>query len=128
MLNRLFLFFLILLSCKTSKNVSGKNSSRDIFGTWQYKESSGGFTGKGTAWQVPVTLNLTKEFIYELKMDQKIIETDQFKLTTKSHGEDSIRIMDLNNGIDKHYRLSGDTLFLDELVNDGYSYVFLRKK
>ena len=124
----LFLSTIVLLvACK--KIATPDENSKLIFGEWRYISNSGGFSGGGgsTKFNSNSWISFNEKGIYKAFDGTKKVEKHRFKIETS---DDFLKYRINFNGInslDYAYAINGDSLYLNEAVNDGFSFLFIRK-
>jgi hypothetical protein len=120
---------LTILSC--AQQLSSKEPVKAIVGKWRFVSSSGGFSGKGVDWKASdkILAEYKKNGNYKLTSSGKLKKQDHFSIS-KGRGirsGEQTELLHFKNSIEQEFHIKGDTLFLDENVHDGFSYIFIRK-
>jgi hypothetical protein len=116
-----------LLGCDKFKKEPASNKA--IIGIWKFKESSGGFSGTGnTVFNDKYVLEYTKSgtyFEYEGKVNRR---KTQFKFKNDQNllNGTSGAIIIYESKTKQSFRVSNDTLYLFDEVNDGFNYIFIK--
>lgn len=118
----------ILVGCK--KISAPTEESKAIFGSWQYLNSSGGFSGVGsTKFNSENWIEFTEKGFFRVYKGSKKESQKRFKIELKK----SIYTTELSPAIvyrDGHYetyRVVNDTLSISDEAYDGFTYRFVRK-
>ncbi|MDI1353483.1 MAG: hypothetical protein PSX36_01105 [bacterium] len=104
---------------------------KKLFAHWNFLSGSGGITGKGPGWtkENQIHIQFKKNGSYYFFENGKPKTCDKFLLIEKNSlltGQ-KVNMIDYRNGSDQSFRISGDTLFLQDEMQDGFSYIFLKK-
>ena len=125
-------FVLVLVLFSSCKKIETPNEqSKLLFGAWKYISSSGGFSGGGVSEigfvdkGVEFT-NKGQRFDYN---NGKKEEGNNYSFETKKSifsGQDEVMIS-YKNSFSQSFKISNDTLYLSDEVNDGYNYIYLKR-
>lgn len=126
----LLLVAAILNACSTLK--APEQGAKALFGAWYYRESSGGFTGKGVDWPKNGAISITfkKNGTFTRSENDKVVETDSYHFTegVSIYNNQKQTLLRFGDGSLKSFTISGDTLELKDEVHDGYTYIFIKNK
>ena len=132
MKNTVILLFIGLLTLTGCTKISIPNeNARKIFGKWDYKSNSGGFSGAGgsnrfcqNCW-----IDITEQGKFNVFENTNQISNRNFTIEMKESivSLDPLPALVYENGEYETYRFFGDTLLLREEQSDGYSFVFVKK-
>ncbi|MCE3226208.1 MAG: hypothetical protein K0S32_759 [Bacteroidetes bacterium] len=119
-------FFFEFSGCKKKTQVA---SSPDFFSEWKYVSSSGGLTGSGDP---KVSNEQSIEFKdngrYYFYNKDKRVGSGKFKLETSSDAAgNTVDKIFYENESPQTYSISGQTLYLNAVSADGFSYVLEKK-
>ncbi len=132
MKNTVKLLFIALLTLTGCSKISAPNeNARKIFGKWDYKSNSGGFSGAGgsnrfcqNCW-----IEITNHGEFNVFEGTNQISTGNLSIEMRESifSVDPLPALVYQNGEYETYRFFGDTLLLSEERYDGYSYIFVKK-
>lgn len=123
----LMLVFFILSGSKPKTKIDAA-----IVGQWKYLSSSGGITGRGAGWdeKSKIIFEFKKKGTFKKIENKKTTLIDTYStesgLTAES-AEKNLKII-FKNQMHMTASFNNDTLFLQEDVADGFSYVFIRTR
>lgn len=123
---------LILVSFTSCKKISAPNEdAKKIFGEWDYKSNSGGFSGSGgsTRFGNDCWVEITDKGSFTVYEGNSKTSKKKFKIEMKESIYDANQrpaLVYKNNGYET-YQIFGDTLLISDETYDGYSYCFVRK-
>lgn len=123
----LMLVFFVLTGSKSKPKIDAA-----LIGKWKYITGSGGFTGKGPGWDATtgIYFEFKKKGNFKKIENKKTTQCDNFTTEIKATNEVGEKVIKIS--FKKQLALlasfSADTLFLQEDVADGFSYVFVRMK
>lgn len=107
-------------------------TAQHLYGKWKYCSGSGGFTGKGPAWNAAdnIYFEFKKNGKFKKTENKKNVENDSFKIEVLKSSEQKTDAFKLVFSMRPSMLavITGDTLYLNEDVADGFSYVFARNK
>lgn len=123
---------IILIASTSCEKISAPNEyAEKIFGQWDYKSNSGGFSGAGGSSRFSNNnwLEITDKGCFIVHEGTKKKTKKKFKIEMKESIYDTNQRPALvyKNGGHETYQIFGDTLFLSDESYDGYSYLFVRK-
>lgn len=120
---------LMITGCK--KITTPNDGAKAIFGEWQFKSNSGGFSGTGgsTRFSSNNWVKFTEKGNFYVYDGVKKISRTRFKIDMK----ESIHDAELRSAL--VYKFSGyetfqiinDTLYISDETYDGYTFQFIRK-
>lgn len=127
-----FIVAIILASNSSCKKISAPNEdTKKIFGEWDYKSNSVGFSGSGGSnrFANDCWVEITEKGFFIVYEESKKISKKKFKIELKESIYDTNQRPALvyNNGGYETYQIFGDTLLLSDEAYDGYSYCFVKK-
>ena len=119
----------VLLSCQ--KISTPNEDSKRIFGSWNYKWNSGGFSGGGgsTRFSTDSWVEFTEKGFFRIYSGSKKESQKRFKLEMKKSiytGKETPALV-YKGGHHDSYQITNDTLYLSDEAYDGYTYCFIRK-
>ncbi len=130
MKNNLFLLFLVtLFNCAAQQDA--KQTDNEIMGTWEWKETSGGFAGKlqnpentNTTIRLEIGANSIKKFVNDTLESTKeyLIVKDQ-----KSIQGAVVDFLKYENGDKQSIYVKENTLILRDPCFDCFQYEYVRK-
>jgi hypothetical protein len=120
---------LIIFGCK--KMATPTEESKALFGSWQYKSNSGGFSGAGenASFSSENWIEFTEKGVFRQYKGSKKESQKRFKIELK----ESIYDNDLRPAIvyrNKKYetfQIVEDTLYVSDEIYDGYTNRYVRK-
>lgn len=119
----------VFAGCK--KLAAPDEASKEIIGTWSYKSNDGGFSGTGgsTRFSSNSTIEFSDKGVYKEFDGTKKIEKYRFSIQMSSNSVYLPYEVVFENAeiLSYNYIINSDTLYLNENVADGFSYVFVRK-
>lgn len=122
----LMLVFFILSGSKPKPKIDAV-----LVGKWKYLSSTGGITGKGAGWDEKSTIlfEFKKKGTFKKIENKKTVLCDSFSTETQVVAEGGENLIKINfkNQMAMLASIKSDTLFLQEDVADGFSYVFVRQ-
>jgi len=126
----LFLSFLFLFSACKKIDVPNEDA-RKIFGSWEYKSNSGGFSGSGGSnkYSVGQWLEFTDKGVLKVYKGSKKISKLRFKIEV----QEGVFNSSVKNSIvyDKGgydiFQVNNNQLILGDDYADGFIYIFERK-
>ena len=144
-LKPLFLFctLVIALAISTCDNPSSDKSSNPLDGKWTWLQTVGGFAYQKFLPPPAVVLEFNEDGSYTFYRNDTIIYKKHYSLSReKLYAADSQNIIDLSTVVSdtlvdyrylpaegkKYYEMASDTLIIGDLGNDGFTYLFLKKK
>jgi hypothetical protein len=126
--NKILVALIIAIALLTScRKIDTPNpEAKVIFGEWKYASGSGGWSGGQS--DASFTDGTWVEYKASGKYkvyngSDKRTHTEKFEFETRE-GKTTITY---KNKIRQRFRVSGDTLFLNDDAYDAYSYIFVRK-
>ncbi len=122
----------LFTSTHSCKKISTPNEdSKLLFGSWQYKGSSGGFSGTGlTTMNEKNYIEFTERGYCKVYEGTKCKYKKRFTLEVKESITGYLRSTIIYKGtssINQSFEIYGDTLFLNDEVYDGYNYIYIKK-
>jgi hypothetical protein len=126
-----FLFIGVLTLTGCTKISTPNENAQKIFGKWDYKSNSGGFSGAGgsNSFFQHCWIDITEQGKFNVFEGTNQISTRNFTVEMKESivSLDPLPALVYENGEYETYRFFGDTLLLREEQSDGYSFVFVKK-
>jgi hypothetical protein len=124
------LFFIASIRIAQSQNLA--KTQKQLQGKWSYVSGSGGFTGKGPGYtkEQKVVFEFQKKGKFQRTEKGKVLTKDSYQLllpTMVSAGAETF-VIKYQNSMEQNAMLKSDTLYLQEAVADGFSYVLVREK
>lgn len=128
----LFIVAIILVSSISCKKISAPNEdAKKIFGQWEYKSNSGGFSGAGGSSRFcnDCWVEFTEKGCFIVYEGDNKTSKKKFKIEMKEsiYNANQRPALVYKNGGYETYQIIGDTLLLSDETYDGYSYSFVRK-
>lgn len=124
----LLLIITVLISCK---KISVPNEeAKQIFGTWDYKTSFGGYSGGGgsTKYNTNQWIEFSEKGVATVYENDKKVSKTKFTIKMKnSITGHELPALVYRNGNFETYIINSDTLIISEEFYDGYGYLFTRK-
>ena len=123
----LMLVFFILSGSKPKPKIDAS-----LVGKWKFLSSSGGITGRGAGWddKSMIVFEFKKKGTFKKIENKKTTVTDTFStesVAAGDSGEKNVKII-FKNQTAMIASFTGDTLFLQEDVADGFGYIFVRSR
>lgn len=123
---------LIAICCFSCKKFNAPNEdAKKLFGEWNYISSTGGIANDGA---INLTEDHSMEFtskgLYRLKKDGKELQKSKYRFEVGKDvdGTEKTAIYyQINTSKIQTFTISNDTLYLEDKLMDGYSYVLVRK-
>ena len=128
------LFSVILLSMTmlSCKKISTPNEeSRELFGSWEYKYDSGGFSGAGgsTKYNSDSWVEFTERGFFKVYegSDKKTQKRYRIKMRESIYSSDKRQAIVYLYEDYEIFMIEDDKLYISDNHYDGYTYVFTRK-
>ena len=127
----LFLLIAFVLGLTGCRKISTPDeASREIFGKWEYKSDSGGFSGDGgsSTFKENSWVEFSEKGVYKIYEGSKRVKRLDYKIES-NEGFAKYKIDFVRPGTgDYSFLIEDNTLYLVELnVSDGYMYAFTKK-
>lgn len=122
-------FLMITFGCK--KISTPTEASKAIFGSWQYKSISGGFSGAGgsSTFNSENWIEFTEKGLFRVYKGSKKECQKRFKIELKESIYDSDLRQAIVYSFGKYetYQIFNDTLYISDEAYDGYTCKYVRK-
>jgi len=122
------LFHLLNVAAQKKTIIEPKFSP--LLGKWKFIESSGGFTGIGAGWSVDnnIIIEFRKNGVFLHYEKGRIRQKDRYRINERRSRltEELIHVIDFDVNMDQIFEVKRDTLFLQDDVQDGFNFVFIK--
>lgn len=125
-----FLIPIVVITFGCKKISTPTEESKALFGSWQFKNSSGGNSGGGsTVFNPENWIEFTDNGVYRMYKGSKKECQKRFKIELKEsiHDANLRPAIVYRFGKYETYQIFNDTLYISDEMYDGYSYCYVRK-
>ena len=129
---QIFSILLLFMASFGCQKISIPNEeAAKIFGKWDYKGNTGGYSGSGgsTRFCSECWVEFTEKGYFNVYDGNKKISKEKFKIEKRNSISGATEKLALvyKNGTYETFQFNGENLLISEEVYDGYMYSFTRK-